>query len=137
VMKRLAPGVLACFVLLAGVLACSAPWMKPTVSNIRMTTDSSGKTSTQAYAPDQPFYVYADLSDLAVSEIVEARWFVVNAEGMEPNQEINRSTYSYQPGIAEIYFQLNPSGGPWPAGSYRVELYLDGRMVGEQAFTVQ
>jgi hypothetical protein len=136
-MKRRFPVLLACFVLLAGVLACNAPWLKSAVSNIRMTTDASGKTSTKSYTPDQPFYMYADLSNLAVNQILEARWFVVDAKGMEPNQEINRSTYSYQPGIAEIYFQLNPSGGPWPAGSYRVELYLDGTMVGERGFTVQ
>jgi hypothetical protein len=134
---RLSPVILGCIAILAAVLACNAPWMKPTVSNIRMTTDSSGKISTSLYAPDQSFYAYADLSHLAVNQVVEARWYAVDAVDIEPNIEINRSTYDYQPGIAEIYFRLDPSGGPWPTGTYRVELYLEGTKVGERRFAVQ
>jgi hypothetical protein len=123
--------------MLAAALACNAPWVRHGVSNIRMTTDSSGKTTTSVYATDASFFLYADLNGLTANQVVEARWYAVNAEGIVLNSDINRSTYEYQPGITQVYFRLDPSGGPWPTGSYRVDVYLDGMQVGEQAFTVQ
>ncbi len=122
----------------ATMLACNALATYPTVSNIRMTTDNTGKTATSTYAPGDTFYVFADLSGLSKGSVVEAKWYVVDAQGVNPNTEINTSDYSYEPGIGFVYFQLTTSDGTdWPTGSYRVEVYLDGTKVGEQGFTVQ
>ncbi len=130
--------ILASIVLLASILACSALATKPTISNIRMTTDKSGNTTTSSYAPSAAFYVFADLSGLSKGSVVQAKWYAVNAQGLDPNTELNTSDYTYESGISYVYFQLTTSdGSDWPAGSYKVELYLDGAKVGEQAFTVQ
>ncbi len=125
------------FAMLAAILACNVLSAAPHVSNVRMATDESGKVTSATYAPDASFFLYADLKGLAVNQVLEARWYAVNAEGVEQNSEMNTSIYKYQPGIQEIYFRLDPTGGPWPAGSYRVDMYLDGHKVGEQGFTVQ
>ncbi len=134
--------VLASAVILVTTLACDAMSSLlatgPTVSNIRMTTDSSGTTSTASYAPGDAFYVFADLKGLSKGSVVEARWYAANAQGIEQNKILNTSDYRYEPGIGYVYFQLTTSdGSAWPTGSYRVELYLDGAKVGEQGFTVQ
>ncbi len=123
--------------MLAAILACNVLRTAPQVSNIRMATDESGKTATSSYAPDASFFLYADLKGLAANQVLEARWYAINADGVAQNSEINSSIYKYQPGIEEIYFRLDPSGGPWPTGSYRVEVFLDGQKVGEQGFSVQ
>lgn len=130
--------LLALGILLLAMLACAGPATTPTVSNIRMTTDDTGETSTSSYAPGDAFYVFADLSGLQVGSVVQAKWYAVVAEGLEPNLEMNTSEYSYESGIGYVYFQLStPDGGDWPLGSYRVEMYLDGTKVGETGFTVQ
>ncbi len=135
--RRFSP-LLAAMALIAASLACNALATRPTVSNIRMATDETGKTSTSSYAPSDEFYVFADLSDIEAGSVVEAKWYAVNADGVDPNSEINMSDYTYESGIGYVYFQLSTSdGGDWPSGSYRVELYLDGTKVGEQGFTVQ
>ncbi len=122
----------------AAILACNGIASNPTVSNIRMTTDDSGNTTTSSYSPSDEFYVFADLSGLSVGSTVEAKWYAVNAEGVDPNSEINTSDYTYESGINYVYFQLTTSdGGDWPVGSYRVDLFLDGAKVGERAFTVR
>ncbi len=129
---------LASMVLLAGILACTALTTTPTVSNIRMTTDKSGNTTTSKYAPGDAFYVFADLSGLSKGQVVEAKWYAVNVQGLDPNAALNTSDYTYESGISYVYFQLTTSdGSDWPTGSYRVEIYLDGVRVGEQGFTVQ
>lgn len=124
--------------LMLAILACAGTETTPTVSNIRMTTDDTGATPTSSYGPGDEFFVFADLAGLMVGSVVEAKWYAVDAEGVEANTEINTSDYSYESGIGYVYFQLSTSdGGDWPTGSYRVELYLDGTKVGEQGFTVQ
>lgn len=119
------------------MLACSATQTEPTVSNIRMTTDASGKSSTSSYAPGDKFYIFADLSGIATGSVIEAKWYAVNAEGLDSNAELNTSDYTYESGVGYVYFELSTTdGSDWPSGSYRVELYLDGTKVGEQGFTV-
>lgn len=136
--SRRVPVVLAVAVLLGGIIACSSFQTTPTVSNIRMATDDTGKTTTSNYAPGDEFFVFADLSDIKVGSVVEAKWYAVNAQGVDANSELNTSDYTYESGVRFVYFQLSTTdGGDWPTGSYRVELYLDGSKVGEQAFTVQ
>lgn len=136
--------LLALVAALASTLACNAistlqqAAAGPTVSNIRMTTDSSGNTVTTRYAPGDAFYVFADLSGLSKGSVVEVKWYAVNAQGVDANTELNTSDYTYESGIGYVYFQLTTSdGGDWPTGSYKVEVYLDGQKVGEQAFAVQ
>lgn len=123
---------------LLAIIACSTSSTTPGLSNIRMTTDDTGKTPTSSYAPGDEFFVFADLSGLQAGQTIEAKWYAVNVEGVDANSEINTSDYSYESNVAYVYFQLTTSdGGDWPPGSYRVELYLDGTKVGEQGFTVQ
>lgn len=130
--------ILSLGVVLIAALACSSLATAPTVSNIRMTTDDTGKTPTSSYAPGDEFYVFADLSGLKPGSVIEAKWYAVNAQGVDPNSEINTSSYTYETGVGNVYFQLTTNdGSDWPTGSYRVELYLDGAKVGEQGFTVQ
>jgi len=129
---------LAAAAIIAVTLACNALASTPTVSNIRMATDDTGKTPTSSYTPSDEFYVFADLSGLKAGSVVEAKWYAVSAQGVDANSEINTSDYTYVSGINFVYFQLSTSdGGDWPTGTYRVELYLDGTKVGEQGFNVQ
>jgi hypothetical protein len=128
----------ALVIVVATMLACNAVATYPTVSNIRMTTDNTGKTTTSSYSPSDAFYVYADLSGLSKGSVVEAKWYAVNAQGVDANMMINTSDYTYESGTGYVYFQLTTSDGSnWPTGAYRVDLFLDGAKVGEQGFTVQ
>ena len=130
--------LLATVVLISVTLACNALSPKPTVSNIRMATDETGSTITTSYSPSDAFYVFADLSGLKVGSVVEAKWYAVNATGVDANSEINTSDYTYQSGISYVYFKLTTNdGSDWPSGAYKVELYLDGTKTVELGFNVQ
>jgi len=131
-------GLFPIIAIVFAALACNALAGKPTLSNIRMATDDTGKTSTTSYSPGAAFYVFADLSGLKAGSVVEAKWYVIDAAGVEGNSEINTSDYTYVSGIHFVYFKLTTNdGSDWPGGSYKVELYLDGILAGEQTFTVQ
>lgn len=135
---RKLPVLLATIAMVSAILACSSFESTPTVSNVRMATDDTGKTPTSTYAPSAQFYVFADLSSIKVGSIIEAKWYAVNAQGVDANSELNTSDYTYESGVSFVYFQLSTTdGSDWPAGSYSVDLFLDGGKVGEQGFTVQ
>ena len=130
--------ILALMPILLAILACSGIETTPSVSNIRMATDDTGATPTSSYAPGEEFYVFADVDALEVGSLIQAKWYAVEVQDLEPNLEISTSDYSYEAGIGYVYFQLSTSdGGDWPPGSYRVELFLDGTKVGEQTFAVR
>jgi hypothetical protein len=119
-------------------LSCNALIGKPTISNIRMTDDDAGKILTNSYAPADEFFVFADLSGLKVGSLVEAKWYAINAAGVEANSLINISDYHYAAGINFVSFNLTTSdGSDWPIGYYKVDIYLNGVLSGEQLFTVK
>jgi hypothetical protein len=120
------------------IVACAGGATIPTLSNVRMTTNDTGETPTSSYTPSSDFYVFADLENLKAGSVIQAKCFAVDAEGVEANSEITTTDYSYESGVKYVYFQLSPpGGGVSPAGSYRVELYLDGTKMGEQSYTVR
>ena len=124
--------------IIVATLACNALSPKPSVSNIRMATDDTGKTATTSYSPSDAFYVFADLSGIKVGSVVEAKWYAVNATGVDANSEINTSDYTYEANIDYVYFKLTTNdGSDWHSGTYKVELYLDGTKTGESNFSVQ
>ena len=132
------PLVLAATALAIAAFACAGIETAATVSNIRMTTDDTGETSTSMYSPGDDFFVFADLAGIEVGSLIQSKWYAVDAEGVDPNLEINTSDYRYEAGIGYVYFQLSTSdGGDWPPGSYRVEIFLDETKVGEQGFAVR
>ena len=137
-MKTRKNSIYSALAVMVVALACNALTPKPVVSNIRMATDNTGKTTITSYTPTDAFYVFADLSGINPGSVIEAKWVAVNASGVDSNSEINTSDYTYESGIAFVYFQLTTNdGSDWPSGSYKVEIYLDGTKTGEQGFNVQ
>ncbi len=132
---------LAVFSVLVGVfttLAACSLFSSERLSNVRMTTDETGKTPTVSYTPLQTFCVVADVGGVKTGSLIQAKWFATEARGVAPNTKINTSDYVYQPGVAHVYFKLGTwDDSSWPSGSYKVVLLLDGIQVGEQAFSVK
>ncbi len=107
------------------------------VSNIRMTTDEDGNNPTVTYSPKQSFIVFVDLKGIPPGAVIEAKWYSVNGTGVTPNTLLNVSDFTFQPGVKNVHFKLNATGGGgWPTGSYRVEIYLNGVKVDEVPFYV-
>jgi hypothetical protein len=133
--KKVFPVLFAVVALIISTLACSFG-SEPGVSNIRMTTDDSGETSTTSYPPTDDFYVFFDVSGMDVGTPFEGRWFALNIEGEDPNTPFSTIEYNLEDGVGQVYFQLY-SDVDWPVGNYRVDIYMNGEKVGEQEFSVQ
>ncbi|HXF86113.1 MAG TPA: hypothetical protein VNK49_12070 [Anaerolineales bacterium] len=122
--------------LVAVSLACAALSPQPTASNFYMATDESGETRTTVYSSDDDFFIFFDVSGIEPGTQFQARWYVLDLEGEDPNTPFQTTDYFYEEGVSTIYFQLTNDSG-WPSATYRVEIYMNGTKVGEQQFSVQ
>ena len=128
---------LAVLALLASTLACAVGG-ELSLTNARMSTDSDGKNVTTTFSPTDVFYVVADLANAPTGTKVDAKWIAVDIPGEQANSVFTETNYVTDTdnfsGI--VYFELSNDSG-WPAGSYKVELYLNGALAQSLDFTVQ
>lgn len=128
----------AILVLVISALACAGLSTELGLSNLRMAFDQDGQNVTTTYSPSDIFFAVADLSNAPQGTAVQARWIAVDAEGTEPNLEFQEQTLdiTQENFSGTIYFQLSNDDG-WPAGQYKVDLYLNGALAQSIDFSVQ
>jgi len=106
------------------------------ITNAHMASDESDSSQTTVYATDAPtFYCYFDLNNAPDSTVVKGTWTLVSAEGYEANSEIDSAEITG--GDNNYYFSLDRSGDSWPVGKYKIDLYIDGKLVDTVEFEVQ
>lgn len=129
--------VFAVLALIVSTLACSLGGGDPALTNPRMSTDAEGVNTTTVYSGSDAFYAVADLSNVETGSVVDAKWYLVSAADYDPGEIQStsltiedKSLYNY------VSFELTSTEG-WPAGEYKVELYLNGTLAHTLNFSVQ
>ena len=130
--------LLAVLSLVVSSLACEALSTELSLTNLRMAFDQDGNNVTTTFGPNDIFYAVADLGNAPQGTKVEAKWTAVNAADTEPNLEFQTQTLDIteESFSGTIYFQLSNDEG-WPAGQYKVDLYLNGTLAQTAEFSVQ
>ena len=106
------------------------------ITNAHLASDENDTQQVNGYSPtDLGFYCYFDLNNAPDSTVVKGVWTLVSAEGYESNSEIDSAEITG--GDDTYYFSLGGSTDPWPVGTYRIDLYVDGSLVETIEFEVQ
>lgn len=116
------------FALAAFLAACGGKeisFSTANIANARLSKDAEGTQVTSTFAPDNTFYLLVDLANAPDSTKVKASWTAVNAAGADPNTHLD--DVELTTGSGTLTFDL-ANDGPWPAGDYKVELYLNGEL---------
>jgi hypothetical protein len=123
-------------VLALASLACGFSASTANIANAHMALDESDSQQVTAYAPDAPsFYCYFDLKNAPDDTVVKGVWTLVSAEGYEANSEIDSAEITG--GDNTYYFSLGGGADPWPVGQYKVDLYLNDKLVQTVNFEVK
>ncbi|HUE98466.1 MAG TPA: hypothetical protein VMN99_04375 [Anaerolineales bacterium] len=124
--------------LVVSSLACAVGNTELGLSDLRMAFDEDGENVTTTFSSTDVFYAVADLANAPQGTQVEARWTAVNAADTEPNLEFQTQTLDIteETFTGTIYFQLSNDDG-WPAGQYKVDLYMNGTLAQTAEFSVQ
>jgi hypothetical protein len=91
--------------------------------------DGSVGHHTTSFKPNETIYV-AVLTKAPGSGIIKVRWTYQGGLVGEPEKEVSYR----EPRATE--FHLTNSGG-FPPGDYKVEVFIDGKPVGERSFKVE
>ena len=130
---------LASLVVFVVPFGCTAP--KPAVqTGVKVTQIDVGRSvtgdktiadKTDSFQPADTFYVSVKTDGTAPSATLTARWTY------QDGQVVDESTQSIAPtaGAAATEFHLAKPDG-WPAGTYKVEVLLNGASAGTREFKV-
>jgi hypothetical protein len=93
--------------------------------------DQRVSTPSTTFAPTDTIYAAVSTTGTAPNAVLSAKWTY------QDGQTVNESSQTIAPnGPAVTSFHISKPDG-WPAGSYKVEIMLDGRSVATKDFTVQ
>jgi hypothetical protein len=99
-----------------------------------MAFDSAGDQPTTIFGQNDVLYAVVQLTNAPDDTVVKAIWIAVDVEGVDPDFQIEET--ELETGSGELYFELSNTS-PWPTGSYRVDLYLNGEMNQSLSFIIQ
>jgi len=134
--KKFLPSILFIGILALAALACGFSASTANITNAHMATDESDTTSTTVYAPDTAtFYCFFDLNNAPDDTVVKGVWTLVSAEGYEDNSEIDSADITG--GDESYYFSLDRAADAWPVGQYKIDLYINDKLVQTVNFEVQ
>jgi len=106
------------------------------ITNAHLSLDADDTIPTDGYSPsDSDFYCYFDLNNAPESTVVKGVWTLVSADGYESNSEIDSAEITGSDNT--YYFSLGGGTDPWPVGTYKIDLYVDGNWVETIEFEVQ
>ena len=134
--KKYFPQVLSVLLLVLATLACNFSASTANITNAHMATDANDTAQTTVYAPDAPtFYCYFDLKNAPEDTVVKGVWTLVAAEGYGANSQIDSAEITGSDN--SYYFSLDRAADSWPVGQYKIDLYINDKLVQTVNFEVQ
>jgi hypothetical protein len=125
-------GLCLCSLFLSS-LACGVPG-DPVIQEAWTTADEAGKIPTNVFGPEDVIYVQFKLSNSLFGDQLQAVWTTVAVPGNKPGTVI--SEHEMESAGPSGYFGLS-NDDPWPAGEYRVEVYINGVLGASVDFSVE
>jgi outer membrane usher protein FimD/PapC len=123
---------LAIGTLMFASLACEASASTANISSVVLTADPSTGVATTTFTPDQTFYAVVTLNNAPDTTKTKAVWYTVDENGDATQIAEKEVIGSGSP----ITFNATNSNA-WPAGTYRVEIYLNDKVNNTIDFTVE
>jgi hypothetical protein len=121
-------------VLLLAIVACEFSASTANIAEAQMARDPEGNQPTNVFGPNDTFYCVVKLANAPDDTTVKSAWTAVQVEGAEPNTFIDETEITS--GSGTLHFELSNTN-PWPVGTYKVDLYLNGELDRTLEFEVQ
>lgn len=128
------PILLAILALAVSVLACGGSVSSANIGDAWLSTDAEGSNRTTVFSQNDTMNLFIDLKNAPDDTELKVSWIVVSAEGLDPNYVINESNYTS--GDGNVHFDLT-NDNLWPVGSYKADVYLNGKLDRSLTFEVQ
>lgn len=118
---------LACVLLImvAAMMGCKFSFTTANISNLKLSKDKGGSSTTSSFGSRDTIYALADVSNAPSKMKLKARLLIDKIEGYESGKPVpGVETTIDLPGSAVGTFTFSPPNAGWPSGSYKVEVTL-------------
>lgn len=133
--RKISPILFAVIILIALQLACGVSASTANIKNAWMDTTEEGNNPTTVYSPEAIFYAMVDLKNAPDDTKLKAVWTAVDAQDTEKNLALTETEITTGDGL--VHFQLENKEYLWPAGKYKVDIYLNDTLDKTLTFEVQ
>ena len=123
----------AAAILLFTALACGFNFSTANITEAKLAKDADGNQPTTTFDQADTFYLVATVANAPDDTAVKAVWTAVEADGVEPNFLLGEKELT---GGGSVNFSLE-NEQLWPAGQYKVDLYLNGELNRTLEFKVE
>jgi hypothetical protein len=115
--------------------ACSASFSTANIADAVLAKDVQGNDfdpvgATSTFTTDQPaIHLVVTLKNAPSDTVLKTVWTAIDVGDAAPaNTEIDQTEITMD-GSGNVHFTLSqPSSGVWPAGRYKVDIYLNGKL---------
>ncbi len=114
--------------------ACQFSASTANVEEVQLAKDSEGTEPATTFDPTDTVYSLVTLANAPDSTALKAVWTVVDVGDVAPAGELIDEV-ELEAGSGTHYFKLTPSS-PFPAGDYKVDIYLNDGLVETREFNV-
>lgn len=121
-------------VVMLSMFACGFSASTANIKEAQLAKDPQANQPTTVFSPNDIFYCVVELANAPDDTTVKAAWTAVQAEGADPNTFIDESELTS--GSGNLQFNLSNTN-PWPRGTYKVDLYLNGELDRTLEFAVE
>jgi hypothetical protein len=112
--------------LIVASLACSFLVSTAKVENLRLASDDQGAQTKTSFAPQDNFYLLGELKNAPSDTKLKAIWTGVEVTDNPANTVIGEKELTTADGT--FTFSLENNNPTWPAGKYKVDLYLNDKL---------
>lgn len=101
-------------------------------------SDTEDGDSQTSFEPDTPkIFLHAGLVEVADGAKLSSSWIAEDTNGAAPaNYKIDSVDLTVKGGINVATFSMTKPTKGWPKGTYRVDLFIDGKAAGAMHFKI-
>ena len=111
--------------LLVIALGSACSFTTANISGLKLSKDKEGTNETNSFAPGDPIYARATVSNVPSKVTLKFRLFTENVEGQQQNAPVSQFDTSIEMPRSGIgTYSLTPPPRGWPVGKYRIEVAM-------------
>ena len=100
-------------------------------------SDAKGGAEKAVFGATTPkIYVTAEIDGVTTATKLTSKWIAEKTKVAPPNYEIDTADVTASPMMNEAVFSLSKPDQGWPAGDYRVDLLINGKLAEAVRFKV-
>ena len=100
-------------------------------------SDVKGGKAKSTFSPTTPMVFFnARLVDVKSGSVLRSDWVAEKTKVAPPNYKIDSTQVTVGPLTNNVDFTMSKPNAGWPAGDYRIDLFIDGKPAGSVKFRV-